>query len=68
MFTNSEILQSILSSKGYSIHKIYLLMGKNRKVYSAFELNRFTKKFIQELEKIVGEDLSIFINSKIGGK
>ena len=68
MFTNSEILKSFLEAKGYNIHKIYLLLGKNRKVYSAFELNRFTKEFIQELENIVGEDLSIFINSKIGRK
>lgn len=63
MFTNSEMLKSILSSKGFSVYDIFLRLGKKRSVYKAFEENTFNKKFINELEKIVGEDLSIFINN-----
>ena len=63
MFTNSEILKSILESKGLTIHKVYLQMNKNRDVYRAFENNHFTEKFIERLEKIVGENLHYFINS-----
>lgn len=62
MFTNSEILKSILESKGFSVYDIYLKMGSKRNVYKAFDENVFTKKFIEELSKIVGEDLSMFIN------
>lgn len=62
MFTNSDILKSILKSKGFSVYDIYLKMGKKRNVYQAFEENVFTKKFIDELSRIVGEDLSMFIN------
>lgn len=64
MFTNSEILKSIIKSKGFSIYDIYTKMGSKRSVYVAFEENRFTKKFINKLENIIGEDLSVFINSK----
>lgn len=63
MFTNSEMLKSILESKGLTVYDIYLKMGSKRNVYKAFEDNVFTKKFIKELEKIVGEDLSMFINN-----
>ena len=61
MFTNSTVLEAVIKSKGLNIHKVYLLMGKNRKVYTAFENNLFTAKFIKELEGIIGEDLSMFI-------
>ncbi len=64
MFTNSEILKSILESKGLSVYDIYIKMGSKRNVYKAFDENVFTEKFIRKLEKIVGEDLSIFINFK----
>lgn len=63
MFTNSEMLKSIIEAKGLNVHKIYLKMGQKRNVYKAFEENIFTRKFIKELEKIIGEDLSMFINS-----
>lgn len=63
MFTNSEILKSILESKGLSVYDIYIKMGKKRNVYKAFDENVFTKKFIKDLEEIVGEDLSIFVNN-----
>lgn len=63
MFTNSEILKSIIESKGLSIYDIYLKMGSKRNVYKAFDENVFTKKFINELEKIICEDLSMFINN-----
>lgn len=62
MFTNSDILKSILKSKGFSVYDIYLKMGSKRNVYKAFDENVFTKKFIDELSLIVGEDLSMFIN------
>lgn len=64
MFTNSEMLKSIIEAKGLSIYKIYLKMGKKRNVYQAFEENMFTERFIKKLEKIVGEDLSMFVNIK----
>ena len=63
MFTNSEIIKSIIEAKGFSIYDIYLKMGSKRNVYKAFDENVFTKKFIKELEKIIGEDLSMFINN-----
>lgn len=62
MFTKSEILKSIIEAKGLSIYEIYLKMGKKRAVYKAFEENIFTERFIRELEKIVDEDLSMFID------
>ena len=63
MFTNSDILKSILESKGLTVYDIYLKMGSKRNVYKAFDENVFTAKFIKELEKIVCEDLSMFINN-----
>lgn len=62
MFTNSEILKSILKEKGLTVADIYKKFGYNRNVYTSFERNRFTAKFIRQLEQYVGEDLSIFIN------
>lgn len=64
MFTNSEMLKSILEEKGLNVHKLYLKMGKKRNVYKAFDENVFTEKFIRQVESIVGEDLSLFINKK----
>lgn len=63
MYTNSEIIQAILESKGLNVHKIHVAMNKSGHVYRAFKNNHFTAGFIHELEKIVGEDLSMFINS-----
>lgn len=63
MFTNSDVLKSIIESKGLKIYDIFVKMGRKRSVYKAFEENTFNKKFIDELEKIISEDLSIFINS-----
>lgn len=63
MFTNSEILKSIIEAKGFKIYDIFVKMGRKRSVYKAFEENTFNKNFINELEKIIGEDLSIFINN-----
>lgn len=62
MFTNSEMLKLILKEKGLTVADIYNKFGCNRNVYTSFERNRFTKKFIRQLEQYVGEDLSIFIN------
>lgn len=62
MYTNSEILQAILETKGLNVHKIHLAMNKSGHVYRAFKNNHFSADFIRKLEKIVGEDLSIFIN------
>lgn len=63
MFTNSEVLKSIIEAKGLKIYDIFVKMGRKRSVYKAFEENTFNKKFISDLEKIICEDLSIFINS-----
>ena len=63
MFTNSEVLKSIIEAKGLKIYDIFVRMGRKRSVYKAFEENTFNKKFISDLEKIICEDLSIFINS-----
>ena len=62
MYTNSEILQAILASKGLNVHKIHVAMNKSGEVYRAFKNNHFSANFIRKLEEIVGEDLSIFIN------
>ncbi len=62
MYTNSEILQAILASKGLNVHKIHLAMNKSGEVYRSFKGNHFTANFIKKLEKIVGEDLSMFVN------
>lgn len=62
MYTNSEILQAILASKGLNVHKIHEAMNNAGYVYENFKNNRFTANFIHKLEKIVGEDLSMFIN------
>lgn len=62
MFTNSDILKLLLETKGLSVYDIYLKMGSKRNVYKAFNENVFTEKFIRKLEKIVCEDLSMFIN------
>ena len=63
MFTNSEIIKSILKSKGLNVHKVYVAMNNSGEVYRAFNENHFTPRFIEKLEKIVGEDLKVFINS-----
>ena len=62
MFTNSEMLKLILREKGLTVTDIYNKFGKSRNVYTSFEKNRFTKKFIRRLEQYVGEDLTVFIN------
>lgn len=64
MFTNAQMLKIILEGKNLNIHKLYEKMGCNRNVYTSFEENRFTEKFIRQIEEIVGEDLSTFINCK----
>lgn len=56
------MLKLILKEKGITVADIYNKFGCNRNVYTSFERNRFTKKFIRQLEQYVGEDLSIFIN------
>jgi len=62
MYTDSKILQAILESKGLSVYKVHLAMNKSGDVYRSFNNNHFTANFIHKLEKIVGEDLSMFIN------
>lgn len=57
MFTNSEILKAFLKSKGFSMGYIYTQVGQ-----WAFFKNRFSKDIIEKLERITGEDLSMFIN------
>lgn len=64
MYTNSEIIKGILKEKGLTVYDIHKKMNYAGCVYESFDKNRFTEKFIRKLEKIVGEDLSIFINSK----
>lgn len=64
MLTNSEIIKSILKEKGLTVYDIHKKLNCAGYVYESFDKNRFTEKFIRKLEKIVGEDLSIFINCK----
>lgn len=59
---NGRLLEAILNEKGYTIHKVYQLFGDKRVVYKAFQDNLFSREFIKKLEKLVGEDLSFFIN------
>ena len=62
MFTNSEIIQSIMKSKGISVYDVHVKLNYMGCVYESFKQNRFTKQFIAKLSEIVGEDLSMFIN------
>lgn len=64
MYTNSEILKEILKEKGFSVYDIHKKLNFAGYVYESFDKNKFTKNFIHKIEEIVGEDLSIFINSK----
>ena len=54
-----------MALKGVRVYDIYLDSGCNRKIYTAFEKNVFTKDILKLIEKRIGEDLSMYNNSKI---
>lgn len=65
MFANKDIILRKMALKGVRVYDIYLDSGCNRKVYTAFEKNIFTKDILKLIEKRIGEDLSMYNNSKI---
>lgn len=63
MFTTSDVIKRKLELKGFTVYDIYVASGFNRNVYTSFEINRFTKRFLEFIGKIINEDLSMYINA-----
>ena len=47
MFANKDIILRKMALKGVRVYDIYLDSGCNRKVYTAFETNLFTKNILK---------------------
>lgn len=63
MFTTSDVIKRKLELKGFTVYDIYVASGFNRNVYTSFEINRFTKRFLEFIGKIINEDLSMYVNA-----
>lgn len=63
MFTTSDVIKRKLELKGFTVYDIYVASGFNRNVYTSFEINRFTKRFLEFIGKIINEDLSMYANA-----
>jgi hypothetical protein len=52
--------------KGVTVYDLYVASGFKRTIYDAFEKNMFTKATIEFIGEKIGEDLSMYINAKVG--
>lgn len=66
MFTASDIIKRKMQLKGVTVYDLYVASGFKRMVYDAFEKNVFTRAMIEFIGEKIGEDLSMYINAKVG--
>ena len=64
MYTNTEIIEKVLASRGLTIYSVYIKMGRPRRIYESRESNRWTKAMLERMSEVAGVDLTPYANSE----
>ena len=68
MYTNTDIIEKVLASKGLTIYDVYMKMGRNRWIYTSRETNNWTYSLLARMSQVAGVDLTPYANSENGNK